>query len=280
MSRRWASIVPSTARSPIRCDPAAASRPPRRKHLTGRCRLVVDGGRSVPPETGHGTPSDRAPPSQRRPVVRGALRARRLWRRVRRGRGGHSRERVLPLALAGLAALGHRGAFGADGESSDGAGVALPLDGSILRLIAGDATAAERPAVVSLFLPAAAAAGRRAVRSSKGPSPRPVSRSSPGAGPGRRHRAGRRCCRIAAGVRACDRRLGRRVARTTRARSPTPPSSVAWSSRVADSRPPRARPAGRSPSCRCRRRRRGRSSTRGWSSGAASPTSTRTCASR
>ncbi len=30
--------------------------------------------------------------------------------------GGRSRERVLPLALAGLAALGHRGAFGADGE--------------------------------------------------------------------------------------------------------------------------------------------------------------------
>ena len=67
--------------------------------------------------------------------------------------GGRSRERVLPLALAGLAALGHRGAFGADGESSDGAGVALPLDDSILRLIAGDAAAAERPAIVSLFLP-------------------------------------------------------------------------------------------------------------------------------
>ena len=35
---------------------------------------------------------------------------------------------VLPLALAGLAALAHRGAFGADGASSDGAGVALPLE--------------------------------------------------------------------------------------------------------------------------------------------------------
>ena len=46
--------------------------------------------------------------------------------------GGRSRERVLPLALAGLAALGHRGAFGADGESSDGAGVSLPLDRSLL----------------------------------------------------------------------------------------------------------------------------------------------------
>ena len=42
--------------------------------------------------------------------------------------GGRSRDRVLPLALAGLAALGHRGAFGADGASSDGAGVSLPLD--------------------------------------------------------------------------------------------------------------------------------------------------------
>jgi len=60
--------------------------------------------------------------------------------------GGRSRDRVLPLALAGLAALGHRGAFGADGESSDGAGVAPPLEASILRLVAGDA-AADRPAV-------------------------------------------------------------------------------------------------------------------------------------
>ena len=34
--------------------------------------------------------------------------------------GGRSHERVLPLALAGLAALSHRGAFGADGVSSDG----------------------------------------------------------------------------------------------------------------------------------------------------------------
>jgi glutamate synthase domain-containing protein 2/glutamate synthase domain-containing protein 1/glutamate synthase domain-containing protein 3 len=76
--------------------------------------------------------------------------------------GGRSRDRVLPLALAGLAALGHRGAFGADGESSDGAGVALPLDRSILGLIAGDALAAERPAVVSLFLPRGGVAERRA----------------------------------------------------------------------------------------------------------------------
>ena len=66
--------------------------------------------------------------------------------------GGRSRARVLPLALAGLAALGHRGAFGADGESSDGAGVSLPLDRSLLALLAGPA-AAGRPGIVSLFLP-------------------------------------------------------------------------------------------------------------------------------
>ena len=75
--------------------------------------------------------------------------------------GGRSHDRVLPLALAGLAALAHRGAFGADGESSDGAGVALPLDRSLLTLLAG-ATAVGRPGVVSLFLPRARAAERRA----------------------------------------------------------------------------------------------------------------------
>src|SRR5207344_55515 len=75
--------------------------------------------------------------------------------------GGRSRDRVLPLALAGLAALGHRGAFGADGESSDGAGVALPLDRSLLELVAGDA-AADRPGIVSLFLPRGRVAARRA----------------------------------------------------------------------------------------------------------------------
>ena len=73
--------------------------------------------------------------------------------------GGRSRERVLPLALAALAALGHRGAFGADGETSDGAGVALPLNRSLLELIAGEA-AAGRPGIVSLFLPRTPAAER------------------------------------------------------------------------------------------------------------------------
>ncbi len=68
--------------------------------------------------------------------------------------GGRSRARVLPLALAGLGALAHRGAFAADGESSDGAGIGLPLDPTVLGLITGSATAAaERPGIVMAFLP-------------------------------------------------------------------------------------------------------------------------------
>src|SRR5688572_29617930 len=76
--------------------------------------------------------------------------------------GGRSRDRVLPLALAGLAALAHRGAFGADGESSDGAGVALPLDRSLLAALA-PRWAAGRPAIAVLFLPRGRLA-RRAAR--------------------------------------------------------------------------------------------------------------------
>jgi len=78
--------------------------------------------------------------------------------------GGRSRDRVLPLALAGLASLAHRGAFGADGESSDGAGVALPLDRSVLELIASEATgsAAGSPGVFFCFLPRSRSAAARA----------------------------------------------------------------------------------------------------------------------
>src|SRR5215204_3117616 len=61
--------------------------------------------------------------------------------------GGSRLADVLPLALGGLAALAHRGAFGADGASSDGAGVSLPLDRSVLELLAGGSAPA-RPAVV------------------------------------------------------------------------------------------------------------------------------------
>ena len=68
--------------------------------------------------------------------------------------GGRSADRVLPLALAGLGALGHRGAFAADGESSDGAGVALPLEAALLDVVApGSLRGAWSPGVVTLFQP-------------------------------------------------------------------------------------------------------------------------------
>ncbi len=77
--------------------------------------------------------------------------------------GGRSRARVLPLALAGLAALGHRGAFGADGRSSDGAGIALPLGRSLLTMLTGGSDlAAAGPGVAMLFLPRGRTAGRAA----------------------------------------------------------------------------------------------------------------------
>src|SRR6188508_791833 len=73
---------------------------------------------------------------------------------------GASRDKVLPLALAGLGALGHRGAFAADGASSDGAGVLLPLEASVRALLApglrGDF------GVIGLFLPADAQADAHA----------------------------------------------------------------------------------------------------------------------
>ena len=74
--------------------------------------------------------------------------------------GGASAERVLPLALAGLAALRHRGAVAADGASSDGAGLMLPLSASVLERLGAEA--ARRPGVVMAFLPGGAAARRRA----------------------------------------------------------------------------------------------------------------------
>ncbi|MET1231361.1 MAG: glutamate synthase large subunit, partial [Candidatus Limnocylindrales bacterium] len=79
--------------------------------------------------------------------------------------GGTAPDRVLPLALSGLAALGHRGAFGADGASSDGAGILLPLEPSVVQHLLGGCTdrhVGPRPGVISLFLPRAAATGRRA----------------------------------------------------------------------------------------------------------------------
>jgi glutamate synthase domain-containing protein 1 len=65
--------------------------------------------------------------------------------------GGRSRDRVLELALDGLAALGHRGAFAADGASSDGAGVTLPLEPGLMERIAPGLD--RRVGVVMAFLP-------------------------------------------------------------------------------------------------------------------------------
>ncbi len=84
--------------------------------------------------------------------------------------GGHAARRVVPLALAGLAALRHRGAVGADGASSDGAGVLLPLTNELLARIGSPAasrgTKGVRPGVIVAFLPrtrAGSASGRRAI---------------------------------------------------------------------------------------------------------------------
>jgi glutamate synthase domain-containing protein 2/glutamate synthase domain-containing protein 1/glutamate synthase domain-containing protein 3 len=83
--------------------------------------------------------------------------------------GGRSRDRVLGLALAGLASLGHRGAFAADGESSDGAGISLPLSRDVVELLAPGlgagglgAGGSVRPAIVQLFLPRGRVRGDRA----------------------------------------------------------------------------------------------------------------------
>ena len=169
------------------------------------------------------------------PVVRAAFRTRRVRRRVRRGRRRTSRARVLPLALAGLAALGPPGAFAADGESSDGAGVALPLDRSLVTLLAGEAAVEPRrlaTGVVTLFLPR-----RGAERARPGPRGGHLPRDRPGdrrlAGRAvRRRGARRRGRRLAAGLRAGHRRapvpwrrrpppaLGRRLRAPAGRRSP------------------------------------------------------------
>ena len=67
--------------------------------------------------------------------------------------GGRSSARVLALALGGLGALGHRGAFAADGASSDGAGVLLPLTPSLLHVLDPESAAGERPGVLTVFAP-------------------------------------------------------------------------------------------------------------------------------
>ena len=136
--------------------------------------------------------------------------------------GGASHSRVLALALGGLGALGHRGAFAADGASSDGAGVLLPLTPSLVRLLDPDGTAGDRPGVLTVFAPAR--------RRADGPGREPALDRRRRA---RRRRPGRP--RLARGARRarCPRPRGRRLpARdppgagpAARRRRPTPSSS-------------------------------------------------------
>ena len=183
--------------------------------------------------------------------------------------GGRSRRRVLPLALAGLGSLGHRGAFAADGASSDGAGVLLPLEPSVLGLVAPGV--AGRPGVVSLFLPRAAHGRRdRPRRSSRPRWPRSgCRRRAGGRSRSTRPRSEREAAASRAGHRPGHRRApGRAVGRPVRA--PARPRPSADGGRGA--RGP-ARPWPRSPS---RRPRAGRSSTRASSPASGSPSSSPT----
>src|SRR5439155_5609606 len=82
--------------------------------------------------------------------------------------GGKRLAEVLPLALRGLAALAHRGAFGADGASSDGAGVSRPLAPSGFPALDLDAArAAEGAGVGQLFLPLTGAGARGSLAASR-----------------------------------------------------------------------------------------------------------------
>ena len=131
------------------------------------------------------------------------------WRTPAAGRATGSCRSPSP----GLAALGHRGAFGADGESSDGAGVALPLDRSLLELVAGDLAAAAAR-VVSVFLPRARRAERRGRAPRRGRLRRCRPARRPLAGrPLRRDRARRRRRRLAPAVRPGDRDADRSTRR-------------------------------------------------------------------
>ena len=288
-SRRWGSTCPSTARPPIRCDDQGAGSPAPTSqvhHRAGRLstRSSTAAGSSHLRRTGHGT-SKR--PRQRRaaaPLYEARFEHDACGVGFVADAGGRSRDRVLPLALAGLAALGHRGAFGADGESSDGAGV----------------VAAARPVAPRAARPATPRPrrGRASSRSSC------RAAGAPSGGPGRssRRRSPRRACRSLAwrdGPGRCSPRSGRRRPRpgrpsrrpswrgrrrgrrTTRGRSRDDAFErrlVVARRRLESAAPARRRRAW--PSSRSRPLRPGRSSTRASSSAAACPTSTRTCARR
>ena len=192
--------------------------------------------------------------------------------------GGRSAARVLPLALAGLAALGHRGAFGADGESSDGAGRPAP---------------ARRPARSSLltgpgwrgcaaggcrwsFLPRGRDAGCEVpdARSARRSRPRACAgRARGGAVPTDAAALGSEAAALTAGRRPGDRRAAAR--RATGRPLADAAFERASSSPGVGSRP-RPAVAAASTTSRSRRPRAGRSSTRASSPAAGSPSSTRT----
>ncbi len=77
-------------------------------------------------------------------------------------------ERVVPLALAALAAMAHRGATAADARTSDGSGLALPLAPALLERITARLPGApadlSRLAAGAVFLPRSAAARGAAIR--------------------------------------------------------------------------------------------------------------------
>ena len=76
-------------------------------------------------------------------------------------------ERVVPLALAALAAMAHRGATAADARTSDGSGLAMPLSEGLIRRITARLAGADRPAerlaIGTVFLPDSAAARGAAI---------------------------------------------------------------------------------------------------------------------
>ena len=102
---------------------------------------------------------------------------------------GASAHRVVPLALAGLAALRHRGAVGADGASSDGAGVLLPLSAELLTRVGHRPSGRRRPGVDRRVPAPDPGRGRRGP---PGDPPGPGRRGPAGAGLARGPTRGRR----------------------------------------------------------------------------------------
>ncbi len=76
-------------------------------------------------------------------------------------------ERIVPLALAALGAMAHRGATAADARTSDGSGLAMPLSAGFLRRLtsrlSGPLPAFDQLAIGTVFLPTAAAARGQAL---------------------------------------------------------------------------------------------------------------------